>query len=581
MGIHPERGRRARAARPRLAARRPALAHRHEGREGRQSGGERVRRARATPSSRSSPGSALFKKPPRFVMSAELVETSRLWARVNARDRARVDRAARRPPAEAHVQRAALGEGPGGRDGVREGHAVRRADRRPAQGQLRPDRRRRPPATCSSATRWSRATGGRTTSSSTTTANCSARSRSWSTAPGAATSSWTTRRCSTSTTSGCPTTWSRARTSTPGGSTSAREEPELLDFERSMLINEAAEAVTKDDYPDSWRQGPLKFRVTYQFEPGADADGVTVHIPLQVLNQVTDEGFDWQIPGLREEVVTELIRSLPKPIRRHYVPAPNFAQALPRPGRAPPGAAAHDPGPGAAADGRRAGHGGRLRLVAGARPSEDHLPDRRRAAPQARRGQGSGGARSSSCARRRARRSPRPPRRRRSARAASPSSARASPTGRSARSPGSSRPAGRDSRSRRTRRWSTRATRWPVRLFDTEAEQRQAMWRGTRRLILLQHPGQPGEVRVRASSPTSRSWPCPRNPHGSIQALFDDCATAAADRLIADHGGPGVGRGVVPQALREGARRPRRRDRADRRRRCSRSWRPGRRANAG
>lgn len=77
------------------------------------------------------------------------------------------------------------------------------------------------------------------------------------------------------------------------------EEPELLDFERSMLINERAGDVSKDDYPDSWRQGRLKFRVTYQFEPGADADGVTVHIPLQVLNQVTDEGFDWQIPGLR------------------------------------------------------------------------------------------------------------------------------------------------------------------------------------------------------------------------------------------------------------------------------------------
>ena len=80
--------------------------------------------------------------------------------------------------------------------------------------------------------------------------------------------------------------------------------------------------------------------MTYQFEPGADADGVTVHVPLQVLNQVTDEGFDWQIPGLREELVTELIRSLPKPIRRNYVPAPNFAQTLPGHGGAPPGAAA-------------------------------------------------------------------------------------------------------------------------------------------------------------------------------------------------------------------------------------------------
>ncbi|MGV9631888.1 ATP-dependent RNA helicase HrpA, partial [Streptomyces sp. NPDC003487] len=107
-----------------------------------------------------------------------------------------------------------------------------------------------------------------------------------------------------------------------------QEQPDFLDFEREMLIRESAEAVTKADYPDSWRQGPLKFRVTYQFEPGADADGVTVHIPLQVLNQVTDEGFDWQIPGLREELVTELIRSLPKPIRRNYVPAPNYAKAF-------------------------------------------------------------------------------------------------------------------------------------------------------------------------------------------------------------------------------------------------------------
>ena len=77
-----------------------------------------------------------------------------------------------------------------------------------------------------------------------------------------------------------------------------------------------------------------------------------------------------------------------------------------------------------------------------------------------------------------------------------------------------------------------------VRLFDTEAEQLQAMWRGTRRLILLNIPVEPGQVRLGQADATSRSWRCPRNPHGSIQALFEDCATAAADRLIADHGGP-------------------------------------------
>jgi ATP-dependent helicase HrpA len=107
-----------------------------------------------------------------------------------------------------------------------------------------------------------------------------------------------------------------------------QDAPDLLSFEREMLVNENAAAVTEEQYPNLWRQGKLRFKLTYQFEPGADADGVTVHIPLAVLNQVEPEGFDWQIPGLREELVTELIRSLPKPIRRSFVPAPNYAKAL-------------------------------------------------------------------------------------------------------------------------------------------------------------------------------------------------------------------------------------------------------------
>ena len=106
------------------------------------------------------------------------------------------------------------------------------------------------------------------------------------------------------------------------------DDPDLLSFERSMLVTQNAAGVTEEQYPDLWRQGKLRFKLTYQFEPGADADGVTVHIPLAVLNQVEPDGFDWQIPGLREELVTELIRSLPKPIRRSFVPAPNYAKAL-------------------------------------------------------------------------------------------------------------------------------------------------------------------------------------------------------------------------------------------------------------
>ncbi|SUC46932.1 ATP-dependent RNA helicase HrpA [Providencia stuartii] len=82
------------------------------------------------------------------------------------------------------------------------------------------------------------------------------------------------------------------------------------------------------DYPNFWHQGELKFRLSYQFEPGTEADGVTVHIPLAILNQVHNVGFDWQVPGLRQELIIALIKSLPKPVRRNFVPAPNYAAAF-------------------------------------------------------------------------------------------------------------------------------------------------------------------------------------------------------------------------------------------------------------
>ncbi|ERH28075.1 ATP-dependent helicase HrpA [Aggregatibacter sp. oral taxon 458 str. W10330] len=107
-----------------------------------------------------------------------------------------------------------------------------------------------------------------------------------------------------------------------------KQDPELLNFERSFLIKDDAEQVSKLDFPNFWHQGNLKLKLTYQFEPGTDADGVTVHIPLPLLNQVDMTGFDWQIPGLREELVIALIKSLPKSYRRNFVPAPNYAQAF-------------------------------------------------------------------------------------------------------------------------------------------------------------------------------------------------------------------------------------------------------------
>lgn len=314
-----------------------------------------------------------------------------------------------------------------------------------------------------------------------------------------------------------------------------QEEPDALDFERSMLINEKAGAVTKDDYPDSWRQGKLKFRVTYQFEPGADADGVTVHIPLQVLNQVTSEGFDWQIPGLREEVVTELIRSLPKPIRRHYVPAPNYADKFLD--RAVP---LQEPLPVTLAR--------ELQRMVGVPLTADdfdlsrvpdHLKITFRVVDERRRKVAEDKDLEA------LRVQLRPKARQALSKAAA---AIAGPTGESIeRSNLTDWTIGTLDRVFETRRAGQPVKAFPalvdqgdtvaVRLFDTEAEQQQAMWRGTRKLILLNIPVNPAKF-ASDKLTNQQKLALSRNPHGSIQALFDDCATAAADRLIAAHGGP-------------------------------------------
>lgn len=108
----------------------------------------------------------------------------------------------------------------------------------------------------------------------------------------------------------------------------AKEEPKLLFFERDDLIAGETEHITENDYPEFWRQGNLRLPLTYHFEPNAVDDGVSVNIPLGVLNQVKPEGFDWHIPALREERIAHLIKSLPKALRRNFVPAPNFAGAI-------------------------------------------------------------------------------------------------------------------------------------------------------------------------------------------------------------------------------------------------------------
>ncbi|MCE0492481.1 ATP-dependent RNA helicase HrpA [Vibrio salinus] len=108
----------------------------------------------------------------------------------------------------------------------------------------------------------------------------------------------------------------------------SQKTPDLLNFEKEQLFKGDASHVTELDYPNFWHQNGVKLKLSYQFEPGDDSDGVTAHIPLPVLNQVEPDGFDWQIPGLRHELVVSLIKCLPKSLRKNFVPAPNYADAF-------------------------------------------------------------------------------------------------------------------------------------------------------------------------------------------------------------------------------------------------------------
>ena len=106
-----------------------------------------------------------------------------------------------------------------------------------------------------------------------------------------------------------------------------RTQPDLLTFTEDLLVSDDADVVSAEDYPQTWEQNGISLPVTYQFEPGTAADGVTVHIPLDILNQVDDIGFDWQVAGLRQDLATALLKSLPKATRRNFVPTPDHALA--------------------------------------------------------------------------------------------------------------------------------------------------------------------------------------------------------------------------------------------------------------
>ncbi|PTA50107.1 ATP-dependent RNA helicase HrpA [Shewanella morhuae] len=106
-----------------------------------------------------------------------------------------------------------------------------------------------------------------------------------------------------------------------------REQPDLLDFSKALLMQRSADHISSLDFPDTWHKGNLRLQLSYHFEPAASDDGVSVHIPVALLNQIDDSDFDWLVAGLREEKCIALIKSLPKSLRRNFVPAPDYARA--------------------------------------------------------------------------------------------------------------------------------------------------------------------------------------------------------------------------------------------------------------
>ncbi len=105
-------------------------------------------------------------------------------------------------------------------------------------------------------------------------------------------------------------------------------DPDFLNFDPDSLLNRDTSDITADKFPESWHQGNVTLPLNYHFAPGEPDDGISVIIPLALLNQIEDSGFDWLIPALRHELLVALIKALPKQYRRNFVPAPNYADAL-------------------------------------------------------------------------------------------------------------------------------------------------------------------------------------------------------------------------------------------------------------
>jgi ATP-dependent helicase HrpA len=301
--------------------------------------------------------------------------------------------------------------------------------------------------------------------------------------------------------------WKKARTA----------EPELLNLGLDDLISPFAEEVRAEDYPARWAEFPL----SYAFAPGEEGDGVTVDVPLASLHQGTWAELGWQVPGLRAELVTELIRGLPKDLRRLFVPAPDTARAVL--------ADLGDPS-GDLLDALSAALG-RLAGVPVPRSAFDvsKLPPHLRVTYRvlddgkvAATGKDLAGLR----------RQLRP----RLEAALTDAGAQITRTGLKGWTIGTLPQVFTSGQVTGYPALADTGNSVDVRLFATRAEAERSMLAGTRRLILLQVSS--GARSIAGRLPVTAKMAMSRHPYASAAALVEDCAAAAADQVIAEVGGP-------------------------------------------
>ncbi len=307
-----------------------------------------------------------------------------------------------------------------------------------------------------------------------------------------------------------------------------RADPGLLTFKPGDLLSDDAAQVSTDSYPDIWTSespGRSALPLSYAFEPGSEADGVTVDVPLSRLNQLDAAEFSWQVPGLRQELITEMIRSLPKSLRRDLVPAPDVArEVLARLGE--PSGDLRD----AVARELRS-----LRGVTVPRDAWDlsKLPAHLRITVRVTEGdrvlaEGKDVAELQRELRPRLRA------------VLSKAAAGITRTGLTSWNFGELPAVFREGTVVAYPALADAGDSVDVRLYETEAAARAAMWAGTRRLILLGAPSPVKSIADRLS--TQAKLALSHNPHGGVAAMFADCVACAADFLMAEAGGPALDR---------------------------------------